>query len=107
VGLDIVYSSDSQPGVRVPPWVRDQATVVTQNLKSPQNKPIPVFYLYKIGHQWWYGGMQSVKTLFRQRGKIMIWGYASTKRLRTPGLGYLVNANDSANTVVPGKVVIS
>ena len=24
---------------------------VRQNLKSPQIKPIPVFYLYKIGHQ--------------------------------------------------------
>jgi hypothetical protein len=30
---------------------------------------IPVFYLYKIGHRWWYGGTQSVKTLFRGYAK--------------------------------------
>ena len=36
---------------------------VRQNLKSPQSKPIPVVYLYKIKHHWWYGGTQSVKTL--------------------------------------------
>jgi hypothetical protein len=35
-----------------------------------------------IGHQWWYGGTQSVTIL--QRSKIMSWGYASTKRLIAP-----------------------
>jgi hypothetical protein len=64
-----VYISDSQPGVRVPPGVRNKVTGGTQNLKSPQNKTNPVFYLYKIGHQRWYGGTQSVKTLFKGYAK--------------------------------------
>ncbi len=39
--------------------------VYSQNLKSPQNKPVPVFYLYNTGHQWGFGGTQSVTILYR------------------------------------------
>jgi hypothetical protein len=34
----------------------------TQNLKSPQNKPIPVFYFDQTEHQWGYGGGQVLKS---------------------------------------------
>jgi hypothetical protein len=45
-----------------------------------------VFYLYKIGHQWWYGGTQTVKSSLggTQRSKVMIWGSASTKKVDNP-----------------------
>jgi hypothetical protein len=61
----MMYSSDSQPGVCISPGAHKQVTGGTQNLKSPQNKPVPVFYLYKTGHQWGFGGRQSVTILFR------------------------------------------
>jgi hypothetical protein len=54
-----------------------------QNLKSTQNKPTPVFYLYKTGYQWGYAKRYSLVEGNTQKSKMMIWGCTSTKRLRT------------------------
>ncbi len=66
------------------PGVCEKVTGGTQNLKSPQNKPIPVFYLYKTEHQWGYGVCRVLQSCLG--GKIMIWGSASIKWLITPSL---------------------
>ncbi len=61
--LVIHFVSDSKPGVCVPPGVCKHATGGTQNLKSPQNEPIPVSYLYIRPDT--NGGTQSDRIFFR------------------------------------------
>ncbi len=62
-----VYNSGSQPGVR------KEFTGGTQKLKSNSKVPDLDRILFR--------GMRGT-----QRGTILILGYASTKRLKTPGL---------------------
>ncbi len=71
MGLRFPYTSGSQPGVRVPLGVSEKLTGVHQILKTSQNKYIWVELLV-------WGVRKGDTTL--------IWGYVSTKRLRTPAL---------------------
>ncbi len=78
----ILETSGSQPGVRVSLGVlREAHRGCAKLIKTAQKKPFWVEFLiwgYAKGIQFWFGGTQ--------RGAILIWGYAGTKRLRTPAL---------------------
>ncbi len=76
-----IYNSGSQPGVRVPLGVRAKVTGGTQKLKKCSKEAIlgRIFDLgVREGH--------IILILGYTEGTILIWGYAGTKRLRTPDL---------------------
>ncbi len=85
-------SSGSQPGVRIPPGVRNQFAGGMQHLKSTQNKPILVFYLYKTWYQWVDLIPMGVRKKLQSclggtpKSNFTILGYAGMKRLRMPGI---------------------
>jgi hypothetical protein len=87
--FSIIYSIDSQRRVRVPLGVREEATGGTrrahrgtQNSKNLTQMKLIWVEFFIWGYREGDGGTQ--------RGTILIWGYASTKRLRTPDLYEMV-----------------
>jgi hypothetical protein len=77
----MMLTSGSQPGVRVPLGVREEATGGTRRAhRGMQNSKNLTQNEAYLGVREGDGGMQ--------RGTILIWGYASTKRLRTPDVNH-------------------
>jgi hypothetical protein len=75
VKSNLLYNSDSQPGVRVPLGVHEKLTGGALNFKNKSKQ----VYLGRIID---LGVREGVTTL--------IWGYVSTKRLRTPALQHII-----------------
>ncbi len=88
--LRLLYTRDSQPGVCIPSSSQGvHKQIVGSKQLSNLREKSPFWYFLSLKFAiFLFGGTICVKFLFRgtQRGFNMIWGYASTKRLRTPAL---------------------
>ena len=63
--------------------VRERVTLGTQHLKT-HSKEALLGRIFDLGVR----KGQTILIGGTQRGKILMWGYAGTKRLITPGFGY-------------------